>query len=36
VYMAYLRKKLESGDYPPMIFTVRGVGYVFRAPRDSD
>jgi len=33
VYMAYLRKKLEAGNRAPMIFTVRGVGYVFRAPR---
>ena len=32
VYMAYLRKKLEAGNHAPMIFTVRGVGYVFRAP----
>jgi DNA-binding response OmpR family regulator len=36
VYMAYLRKKLEADDRPPMIFTVRGVGYVFRAPREDD
>ena len=36
VYMAYLRKKLEANDHRPMIFTVRGVGYVFRAPRDDD
>ena len=36
VYMAYLRKKLEANNHRPMIFTVRGVGYVFRAPRDDD
>jgi DNA-binding response OmpR family regulator len=31
VYMAYLRKKLEAGNRPPMIHTIRGIGYVFRA-----
>jgi two-component system response regulator MprA len=36
VYMAYLRKKLEAGDRPPMIHTVRGVGYSFRAAADDD
>ena len=36
VYMAYLRKKLEANNHPAMIFTVRGVGYVFRAPRDDE
>jgi two-component system response regulator MprA len=32
VYVAYLRKKLDVGDEPPMLQTVRGVGYVLRAP----
>jgi two-component system response regulator MprA len=36
VYMAYLRKKLEANDEPPMIHTVRGVGYIFRAEQDVD
>jgi two-component system response regulator MprA len=31
VYVAYLRKKLEVGDEPSMLHTVRGVGYVLRA-----
>ncbi|HEY7235852.1 MAG TPA: response regulator transcription factor [Gemmatimonadaceae bacterium] len=36
VYMAYLRKKLEAGNRPPMIFTVRRVGYIFRAARENE
>lgn len=36
VYMAYLRKKLEAGDPRPMIHTIRGIGYVFRAPQRED
>jgi two-component system response regulator MprA len=32
VYVAYLRKKLEVGDEPSMLHTVRGVGYVLREP----
>jgi two-component system response regulator MprA len=35
VYMAYLRKKLEAYG-PPMIYTVRGVGYVFRAEGEQE
>jgi two-component system response regulator MprA len=35
VYMAYLRKKLELGDRPTMIHTIRGVGYVFRSASDA-
>lgn len=35
VYMAYLRKKLEVGNRPPMIHTIRGIGYVFRAPGEA-
>jgi len=31
-YVSYLRKKLDRGG-PPLIHTVRGVGYALRAPR---
>jgi two-component system OmpR family response regulator len=31
-YVSYLRKKLD-GLGPPLIHTVRGVGYVLRSPR---
>ena len=31
-YVSYLRKKLDAHG-PPLIHTVRGVGYVLRAPR---
>ena len=31
-YVSYLRKKVDCFD-PPLIHTVRGVGYVLRAPR---
>ena len=27
VYIRYLRRKMESGEEPPLIHTVRGVGY---------
>lgn len=30
IYIGYLRKKLETGGYPRVIQTVRGVGYVLR------
>ena len=30
VYVAYLRKKLDTDNEPPMLHTVRGVGYVLR------
>lgn len=30
VYVAYLRKKLDTPDEPTMLHTVRGVGYVLR------
>jgi len=33
-YISYLRKKLD-GRGPPLIHTVRGVGYALRAPRGS-
>jgi len=29
LYISYLRKKVDSG-HPPLIHTVRGVGYVLR------
>ena len=31
VYVAYLRKKLDTPDEVPMLLTVRGIGYVLRA-----
>lgn len=31
VYIGYLRRKIEDGDQPRLIHTVRGVGYVARA-----
>jgi two-component system, OmpR family, response regulator len=31
-YVSYLRKKLDAHG-PPLIHTVRGVGYALRAPR---
>lgn len=31
VYIGYLRRKLEVGDRPRLIQTVRGIGYVLRA-----
>lgn len=33
-YISYLRKKIDAFD-PPLIQTVRGVGYVLRQPRGS-
>ena len=32
VYVGYLRRKLEEGGEPRILHTVRGVGYVLRAP----
>ncbi|MHA6762493.1 response regulator transcription factor [Streptacidiphilus sp. PAMC 29251] len=32
VYIGYLRRKLEIGDAPALIHTVRGVGYTLREP----
>ncbi|HEX4107312.1 MAG TPA: response regulator transcription factor [Solirubrobacteraceae bacterium] len=32
-YVSYLRKKVDA-DGPPLIHTVRGVGYALRQPRD--
>jgi two-component system, OmpR family, response regulator len=34
-YVSYLRRKLDDGDTSP-IHTVRGVGYVMRAPRSGN
>jgi two-component system, OmpR family, response regulator len=31
-YISYLRKKIDS-DGPPLLHTVRGVGYSLRLPR---
>jgi two-component system response regulator MprA len=31
VYIGYLRRKVEVGDEPKLIHTVRGVGYTVRA-----
>jgi two-component system OmpR family response regulator len=31
-YVSYLRKKLDAHG-PPLIHTVRGIGYALRAPR---
>jgi two-component system OmpR family response regulator len=33
-YISYLRKKLDD-DEPPLIHTIRRVGYTLRLPRDS-
>jgi two-component system response regulator MprA len=32
VYMGYLRRKTEEGGMPRVLHTVRGVGYILRAP----
>jgi two-component system OmpR family response regulator len=32
IYISYLRKKIDAGEQP-MIHTVRGVGYMIKAPR---
>ena len=34
-YVGYLRRKVDA-DREPLIHTVRGVGYVMRAPRPGD
>jgi two-component system response regulator MprA len=33
VYVGYLRRKTEAGGEPRLLHTVRGFGYVLRAPR---
>jgi DNA-binding response OmpR family regulator len=35
VYVAYLRRKLDTNDDAPMLQTVRGVGYVLKAATDA-
>ena len=32
-YISYLRKKIDAGG-PPLIHTLRGVGYSLRLPED--
>ena len=32
VYIGYLRKKLNAGDFPDLIHTRRGQGYVLESP----
>ncbi|MGW0018666.1 response regulator transcription factor [Rhodococcus sp. NPDC003382] len=32
VFVGYLRRKLEAGDAPRLVHTVRGVGFVMREP----
>ncbi|SFD75817.1 response regulator transcription factor [Streptomyces aidingensis] len=34
-YIHYLRRKIDSGAGPPLIHTLRGVGYVLRTPREE-
>jgi two-component system response regulator MprA len=34
VRIGHLRRKLEAGDKPRLIYTVRGLGYVLREPED--
>ena len=33
VYIGYLRRKLTDAGAPPLVHTVRGVGYVLRDDR---
>ncbi|MFR9750860.1 response regulator transcription factor [Nocardia sp. 004] len=33
VFVGYLRRKLEVGDTPRLLHTIRGVGFVLRAPK---
>jgi two-component system response regulator MprA len=35
VYVGYLRRKLEDAGAPPLIRTIRGVGYVLREPDEG-
>jgi two-component system response regulator MprA len=35
VYVGYLRRKLEEGGEPRILQTVRGIGYVLRAPSNE-
>ena len=36
VYVGYLRRKLEDAGAPPLIRTIRGVGYVLREPDEGE
>ena len=36
VYVGYLRRKLEDAGAPPLIRTIRGVGYVLREPEGNE
>jgi two-component system, OmpR family, response regulator MprA len=36
VYIGYLRRKTEVGAEPRLVHTVRGVGYVLRAPHPAE
>ena len=36
VYVGYLRRKLEDAGAPPLIHTIRGVGYVLREPEGDE
>jgi two-component system, OmpR family, response regulator MprA len=36
VYVGYLRRKLEDAGAPPLIRTIRGVGYVLREAEDGE
>ena len=33
VHIGYLRRKLEQGDEPRLLHTIRGVGYILREPQ---
>jgi two-component system OmpR family response regulator len=33
-YISYLRRKIDRQN-PPLIHTIRGVGYTLRLPRDA-
>ena len=33
VHIGYLRRKLEHGDEPRLLHTIRGVGYILREPQ---
>jgi DNA-binding response OmpR family regulator len=32
IFIARLRKKIDAGEVPPLVHTVRSVGYSIRAP----
>ncbi len=36
VFVSYLRKKLETGNAPRLIHSVRGVGYIMRQPNSDE